>query len=343
MKRYIYLTIIIPCYNVEKYIAECLDSIYNQDIKWNDYEIICVNDCSTDSTRELIVRYQEAHDNLRLINHSVNKKQGGARNTGLKVANGEYIWFIDSDDYIKPNVLNKLLSICIDNQLEVLQFNYDKVSSQNVYQYTKKNVYDTVAMTGVEFANLLGNEFLNKYDLSVCSRIVKTEFIRKQNIQFLENTIFEDLEFSLRTFLLSNKIQAISDSYYCYRNNPESTMNEISKVVNGKYIFQTCLIIGKGIIDLSDDLKKIDQETSRIIFESGVWRINKMTKPIMKASNKERIEFYSLLKDNKVLKNDIYLYLNKTNRINVMNELIVRNVLFITTPFLNLIRFLIKL
>jgi len=343
MKQNIYLTIILPCYNVEKYITECLDSIYNQDITENDYEVICVDDCSTDSTRDIIVQYQENHDNLRLINHNINKKQGGARNTGLKVAHGEYIWFVDSDDYIKPNVLKKLLNICIDNQLEVLQFNYDKVSSQNVYQYTKKNVNDTVAMTGIEFANLLGNEYLNNYDLSVCSRLVKTEFIRKQNIQFLENTIFEDLEFSLRTFLFSNKIQAISDSYYCYRNNPESTMNEISKVVNGNFIFQTCLIIGKGIIDLSADLKKIDKETSRIIFESGVWRINKITKPIMKASNKERNVFYSLLNDDKVLKDDISIYLNKINRIIVMHELMVKNILFIITPLLNLIRFLIKL
>jgi glycosyltransferase involved in cell wall biosynthesis len=104
------LSIIIPFFNVEKYIAECLESVYNQDIPEEEYEVICVNDCSPDHSRDIVLQYQQKHPNLILIEHEENKMLGAARNTGLRAARGEYVWFIDSDDYIEKNILGKLLS-----------------------------------------------------------------------------------------------------------------------------------------------------------------------------------------------------------------------------------------
>ena len=90
------LSIIIPFYNVEKYIAECLDSVYNQDISEEEYEVICVNDASPDNSRNIVLEYQKKHSNLTLVEHEVNKKLGAARNTGRKIARGKYIWNVDS-------------------------------------------------------------------------------------------------------------------------------------------------------------------------------------------------------------------------------------------------------
>ena len=97
------VSIIIPIYNVEQYLAQCLDSVINQTYK--NIEIICVNDCSTDNTAQVISEYGKFHQNLRLINHETNRRQGGARNTGVKVAEGDYILYIDADDTFESNAL----------------------------------------------------------------------------------------------------------------------------------------------------------------------------------------------------------------------------------------------
>ena len=103
------LSFIVPFYNVEPYIEECIRSLYNQDIPQEEYEVICVDDCSPDGSRAIVERLQKEYPTLKLLIHTENKRQGGARNTGMKVAQGIYIWFMDSDDYIKPNCLKDLL------------------------------------------------------------------------------------------------------------------------------------------------------------------------------------------------------------------------------------------
>lgn len=90
----VFFSIIIPVYNGEQYIKNCLDSIYRQGLGDDVFEVICVNDCSTDNTAQVISEYGKFHQNLRLINHETNRRQGGARNTAVKVAKGKYILII---------------------------------------------------------------------------------------------------------------------------------------------------------------------------------------------------------------------------------------------------------
>ena len=105
------LSFIVPFYNVEPYIEECIRSLYNQDIPWAEYEVICVDDCSPDGSRAIVERLQKAYPTLRLLKTPENLRQGGARNMGLDVAQGKYIWFVDSDDYIMPNCLKYMLNL----------------------------------------------------------------------------------------------------------------------------------------------------------------------------------------------------------------------------------------
>ena len=91
------LSIIIPFYKVERYIAECLDSVFAQDIPESEYEVICVNDCSPDGSRAIVLEYQKKHKNLVIIEHEKNMMLGAARNTGLRAAKGDFVWFIDSE------------------------------------------------------------------------------------------------------------------------------------------------------------------------------------------------------------------------------------------------------
>ena len=95
------LSFILPFYGVENYIGSCLDSIYRQDIPEDQYEVICINDCSPDNSEQIVMQYAKKHTNLKLIKHEVNKKLGAARNTGLKAALGKYVWFIDTDEFLQ--------------------------------------------------------------------------------------------------------------------------------------------------------------------------------------------------------------------------------------------------
>mgnify|MGYP000597869244 CR=1 FL=1 len=113
------LSIIIPVYNGEEYIDRCLQSCLRQDIPADSYEIIVVDDGSTDSSNVILSRYAMEHANVVVLTQS-NKKQGAARNYGLSKAQGEYIWFVDSDDWIEANCLGRLLALCDDNGIEVL-------------------------------------------------------------------------------------------------------------------------------------------------------------------------------------------------------------------------------
>ena len=99
------VSVIVPVYNVEKYLHRCLDSIINQTLK--EIEIICVNDCSTDSSLNILEDYKDKEDRIIIINHQKNLRLAAARNSGMKVAKGEYISFIDSDDYIENNFSNQ--------------------------------------------------------------------------------------------------------------------------------------------------------------------------------------------------------------------------------------------
>lgn len=121
----VFFSIIIPVYNGEQYIKNCLDSIYRQGLGDDDFEVICVNDCSTDNTAQVISEYGKFHQNIRLINHETNRRQGSARNTGVKVAKGDYILYIDADDTFESNALPLLRNVIEKNKdLDILKFDY---------------------------------------------------------------------------------------------------------------------------------------------------------------------------------------------------------------------------
>ena len=101
MLNQLFLSIVIPVHNGADSISHCLDSIWNQGLNDNEYEVICVNDCSTDNTAEVISTIQKTHSNLRLLSNSENLRAGGSRNYGVREAKGEYILFIDVDDYFR--------------------------------------------------------------------------------------------------------------------------------------------------------------------------------------------------------------------------------------------------
>ena len=119
------LSFIVPFYNVEPYIEECIRSLYDQDIPMEEYEVILIDDCSPDGSRAVVERIQQEYPTLRLLTTPENIRQGGARNLGLKYAQGKYIWFVDSDDTIEHNCLSRLLNTAERYDLDMLVFYFN--------------------------------------------------------------------------------------------------------------------------------------------------------------------------------------------------------------------------
>lgn len=214
------LSIIIPFYNVERYIAECLDSVFDQDIPLSDYEVICVNDGSPDNSRRIVLDYMKRFPNLRLIEHEMNKKLGAARNTGRTIAKGSYIWNVDSDDKIVPNCLSGLLRICEDNNLDVLEFRPLSFNEEGRKKLPSVPTTES-PMLGLDYL-----EQLNAYDLSQMSsvwrKIVRRSFLDENGIYSPEINYGEDVPFSFKVLISSQRFMSISNICYMYRSNPNA-------------------------------------------------------------------------------------------------------------------------
>ena len=142
------LSIVVPIYNSEKYLEECLLSLFKQDIALESYEVIAVDNGSRDSSAAIIDRLQIEYPNLRKVTLEINQLPSGARNAGMDVAQGKYLMFVDSDDYLHPNVLRSLIAFIEKDNLDFVHFNVDCLSGGQITHYSTSPT--TPIMTGVE-------------------------------------------------------------------------------------------------------------------------------------------------------------------------------------------------
>lgn len=157
------ISFIVPVYNTELYLEECLNSLLNQDISHDEYEIICVNDGSTDGSLELLRTYAQLHQNIQVIDKH-NEGVSVARNVGLEHANGDYIWFIDSDDLIETNCLNELKTIISNGEYDRIIIN-SKTFKSTDNLLTKKVLLNESWKDSVVWRNIFKKEFINDYKL----------------------------------------------------------------------------------------------------------------------------------------------------------------------------------
>ncbi|MEI0700190.1 glycosyltransferase, partial [Brachyspira intermedia] len=222
LKNNIKISVIIPVYNVEKYLDKCLTSIINQSLK--DIEIICINDGSTDSSLQILESYKEKDNRIIIINQK-NLKQAAARNNGLKIAKGEYISFVDSDDYIEKDFLKKLYQTAINNNADIAASNVQEFIDDDFFydiSYVSKMTfffYEKRILVTPE------DKFGIIYSCSIWNKIYRREFLTKNNISFFENLFLEDVSFNQISTILANKIILVKDVYYYYSlSNPNSFM-----------------------------------------------------------------------------------------------------------------------
>lgn len=290
-QKHIILSIIIPVYRVEKYIGVCLDSLYNQDLDEKDYEIICVNDCSPDQSRNIVLEFQKLHQNLHLIDHETNKMQGAARNSALKVANGDFIWFVDADDYVQPNILKKLLTLAISNQLDILHFNSQKVDNAgNISNHHTALPLNSEVISGFKYYE---NEFpIWKKGTEPWCRIYKRTFLITNNLFFPEGVYVEDAVHTVKSIFEAHRFQYIDEIVYNYRINPVSIMNE-NFFGNGRKLAD----LVKCYFGIIDEFNKheLNKSFKNEIFGYYLTLLNKIRKNVFFLSKNQREFFYKYL------------------------------------------------
>ena len=181
----ILISYILPCYNVGRFITDTLGSLYAQGMPEDEFEVICVNDCSTDDTHDRIAAFAEGHANLILLDQPRNMYSGAARNRGLEVAQGEYIWFVDSDDQAKPGMAPHLLEIARSQELDLLLFNYDEFPDGHPEEIRPGRTLfrDTEVMDGPAFVHRYFHDRLTRLSL-LWLRLFRRGLIEENGIRF---------------------------------------------------------------------------------------------------------------------------------------------------------------
>ncbi|WP_440431082.1 glycosyltransferase [Prevotella sp.] len=210
------LSIVVPAYNVERELEKCIESCLKQDIPQESYEIIIVNDGATDNTLQVATDIAAKYECVSVVNQK-NMGLSGARNTGLKYAKGKYVWFIDSDDYIKPNVLGNMIRQADDNNLDCLFFRLQRVFDDESFR-SEVDDYECVQPSVTRNTILSGREaILQGYNpSSVCAILFNVEFLQKHCLQFMLGIYHEDAEFTYRMISKTQRIMFIADAPYLY-------------------------------------------------------------------------------------------------------------------------------
>lgn len=223
-------SIIIPVYNVEKYLSKCLESVFAQTC--SDYEIIAVNDGSTDSSREILETYQNNHSNMKLINQK-NKGLGGARNTGIQNAQGEFLVFLDSDDYISNQMLESLDEYLSKYKLDILAFDLTLVNEKGeIIQRA------TVSSYQEKYTELSPQQFLLLEPTS-CTKVYRRELFVKYNILFPEKLWYEDFATIFKLAPFTKKIGYLKESFYFYVQQSKSITH--SKNIKRMFEIETAM------------------------------------------------------------------------------------------------------
>lgn len=217
------VSVIIPVYNAEKYLRTCLDSVAEQSLK--EIEIICVDDESTDSSVRIVEEYAEKYASIRLIR----RKNGGtsaARNTGLDIAAGEYVCFLDNDDALDPQALEKLYRVATQEALDVLYFNGRTLFENDRMQenfanlgtnLTRPGDYSGICTGQTMFARMYKD---SKYLPQVWIQMFRRAFLEEKQIRFYEGITYEDNLFTFRCAMTAQRVDYIPDEFYirCVRD-----------------------------------------------------------------------------------------------------------------------------
>jgi len=263
------LSIIIPVYNVEKYIERCIRSCYDQQLLLKEYEIVVIDDGSLDGSVKIVQGLMDSYSNLKIISQK-NKGLGGARNTGIINAKGHYILFLDADDYLLPNVLAKLLQTAISKELDIIDFAANGVGEDGTVVYSIKHQNCPEPVTGPEY-------FTKGHHNSACVRLYRTEFLIEHQLLFKEKVYIEDVEFNFKAVFKAKRIMStpLVVSNFVQTSGSITRNNNVAK--NHKLIqdiLQSVLLI--------DNYSKQTITTNSIAYQGSRTKVNELVISLLK-------------------------------------------------------------
>ena len=207
------ISVIIPVYNTEKYLRQCLDSVMKQ--SFQDFELLIVDDGSTDSSGKIIKEYTQKYPGRIHPIFQRNQGQSAARNAALKAAKGRYVMFVDSDDYIGENYIKTLYDTAVYEQSDMVICDYSKVASDGSFL---KRYQANFSENGIRIPSYIS-----------CNRIIRRELLERYNLRYADGVICEDIPFMLKVEAVAQNIRIIPLAEYYYRTNPQSTTQTLKK------------------------------------------------------------------------------------------------------------------
>lgn len=262
------LSIIVPLYNSEKYLPKCLDSLLNQDIPEQDYEVILVDDGSPDGSRRIADDYASRHSNIIVLSQP-NKGTSGARNTGIRRAGGKYLCFVDPDDYVLENSFDVLLRKMEEENLDVLRFGYLEVDEQYRPTASCKNPeapdYTAQVMDGCSFmAERLG------IACYVWSFLYRTSLLKENDLFYYEGDYFDDTPWLPRVLAFASRVDSIDFKRYFYliRKNSlvqSTSSRSIARKMDGHLFLVKELLLQKSNLNNQEASKWYDRMISHCV------------------------------------------------------------------------------
>lgn len=299
------LSIIIPVYNVEKYIEECIESVIR--ITELNTQIICIDDCSTDNSLNLLKGKYGSIKNIEIYENSQNSGLAATRNTGIKHATGTYVMFVDSDDYIYPQKISKIISYMRENCLDIVYFDVDEFydssfigGGKDISNNRKRNC-DYMIGTGLNTLNkmLSGNEMYG----SVCGGIYRKNYIIDHNIKFVNGILHEDISFTFRAMIRAKKVSVLKETIYCYRQRQQSILHQDNYIKRAEGLMLTFF---KMMLDWQEichlpEAKLIENSVMAYIKSIGFWMNSNILRGAEKndkmAMLRNFLDVYSIHKD----------------------------------------------
>ena len=223
------VSVIVPVYNVAEYLEKCLESLINQTLK--DIEIICVDDKSTDISLSILKEYAKKDTRIRVIEFEINKGQGAARNYGIDIAQGEYISFVDPDDWIELNAFEELYNQAKTLNSEVVIFPYKivdnitgKISTPHIFNeavnHFKYRAYNIKSGTNLDKESIYKTIIVSPN--YACNKLYLRSYIKDYSIKFAELKCFEDVLYTVKAILNAEKVSFYDKPVYDYRTRTDS-------------------------------------------------------------------------------------------------------------------------
>lgn len=224
------VSVIVPCYNVEIFIDRAVTSMVKQTLGFDNIELIMVDDCSTDGTLAKIRKYEEMYpDNIMLIPLEQNVKQGAARNIAVQHATGEYVCYMDADDYLVPKALEKLYRAAKENRAEITGY---------LFKYVYEGVYDDIKSTKSDKPNemVVINNKEDRINFVLSDKIIRgcwnklyeRDFILRNNLKYAEGIFDEESLFTYPAYMLVKRYYLLNEYLYRYYQNHDSTCYSLS-------------------------------------------------------------------------------------------------------------------